>query len=414
MIGRSVLIVGCGIAGPALAYWLLEHGFQPTLVDRAQQLRTEGYAVDFWGLGYELTERMGLLPQVLAEGYAVRELRLVNRRGRRVGGFDTDVLRSATQGRFTTLPRAALSAVLHDSLRGRAKIRWGTTPIEIEQRADGVMVRFDDGRTEQYDFVIGADGLHSTVRNLAFGESRSFERYLGFRVAAFQVRGYPKRDELVYVSHADPGRQIARLALRDDRTMFLLSAREAEPGPAHWDRRATCDYLHARFGDMGWEASDILSAVDAAAEIYVDRVSQIRMPRWSRGHVALLGDAAYAPSLLAGQGSALAIIGAYVLAGELARGVSPEGAFDRYQTKLQPFMTAKQEAAVKFAGSFMPKSQLGISLRNLVTRAMALPGIAQLAMGDSLTDKLELHDYERDGRETQHPRSEDQASAPPP
>src|SRR4051812_12396358 len=251
MIGRSILIVGCGIAGPALAYWLLEHGFQPTLVERAPQLRREGYAIDFWGLGYDLTERMGLLPRVLAAGYAVRELRLVNRRGRRVGGFDVDVFRGATQGRFTTLPRAALSAILHDSLRDRASVRWSTTPIELEQRADGVTVSFDDGRIERYDCVIGADGVHSTVRELTFGDAESFERYLGFRVAAFEVSGYRRRDELAYVSHADPGRQIARLALRDDRTMFLLSAREAEPGPAHWDRRATCDYLHARFGDMG-------------------------------------------------------------------------------------------------------------------------------------------------------------------
>ncbi|HVY25738.1 MAG TPA: FAD-dependent monooxygenase [Polyangiaceae bacterium] len=393
MARRSVLIVGCGIAGPALAYWLLQQGFEVTIAEKAPELRREGYAIDFWGLGYDLVDRMGLLPQVLEAGHVVRELRLVNSRGRRVGGFDVDVFRAATNGRFTTLPRAALSAILHGAIADRAAVRWGTTPIGFEQRADGVLVRFSDETSELFHCVVGADGAHSTVREQLFGDSREFERYLGFRVVAFQVPGYPRRDELAYVSYADPGRQMARLGLADDRTLFLLMAREEAPGPAHWERRATLDYLLARFGDMGWEAPDILSAAGAASDIYIDRVSQVRLPRWWRGRVALVGDAAYAPSLLAGQGSALAIIGAYVLAGELARAVTPEGAFERYQGHLQGFLRSKQEAATKFAGTFIPQTRWGIWARNIVTRAMAIPLIAKLAMGDSLTDALRLPEY---------------------
>lgn len=395
MVGRSVLIVGCGIAGPALAYWLLEHGFEPTLAERAPALRTGGYAIDFWGLGFDLVERMGLLPQVLNAGYAVNELRLVNARSRRVGGFDVDVLRTATQGRFTTLPRSALSAILVGAIAERASIRWGTTPVAFEQRADGVLVRFSDGKTELFTLVIGADGVHSRVREEVFGTASKFEHYLGFRVAAYQVAGYSKRDEQVYVSHAVPGRQVARLSLRDDQTLFMLMAAEEAPGPRSWDKQSTVAYLRARFGDLGWEIPEILGALERAAEIYIDRVSQIRLPRWWRGHLALLGDAAYAPSLLAGQGSALAIIGAYVLAGELSRAVTPEAAFERYQDKLAPFIGAKQIAAQGFAGTFVPQTSLGIWLRNAVTRAMAIPAVAKLAMGRSLRDDFVLPSYDR-------------------
>lgn len=393
MMGRSVLIVGCGVAGPALAYWLLEHGFEPTLVERAPRLRSGGYAVDFWGLGYDLVGRMGLLPEVLRAGYTMNEVRLVNRKGRRVGGFDVKVFRAATNGHFTTLPRSALSAILHEAIADRAEVRWGTSPTGFEQRADGVAVRFSDGKTESFNLVIGADGIHSLVREQVFGPASKFERYLGFRVGAFQVAAYPKRDDLAFVSHSDPGRQIARLSLRDDRTLFLLTAAEANPGPSQWDTENAVGYLRSRFGDMGWEASEILSVLDRAQDIYLDRVSQIRMPRWWRGHIALLGDAAYAPSLLAGQGSALAIVGAYILAGELSSAVTSEAAFERYQDKFLPFIVAKQDAAAKFACSFAPQSSLGLWFRNMVTRAMALPGVAKLAMGGTLRDDLKLPSY---------------------
>jgi 2-polyprenyl-6-methoxyphenol hydroxylase-like FAD-dependent oxidoreductase len=177
--------------------------------------------------------------------------------------------------------------------------------------------------------------------------------------------------------------------------LFLLTAREEEPGPKRWERRAVLDYMHARFHDLGWEAQDMLSAAEGVESIYIDGVSQIRLRRWWRGHAALLGDAAYAPSLLAGQGSALAIIGAYVLAGELSRSVTPEGAFERYQQVLGAFILRKQDAATKFAGTFVPKTNLGIWLRNVVTRAMTVPAIARVALGDSLKDDLDLPDYSR-------------------
>jgi 2-polyprenyl-6-methoxyphenol hydroxylase-like FAD-dependent oxidoreductase len=156
--------------------------------------------------------------------------------------------------------------------------------------------------------------------------------------------------------------------------------------------------LRAKFGDKGWECPQILDALDRANTLYFDRVSQIRMPKWSQGRVALVGDAAYCVSLVAGQGSALAMTGAYVLAGELARasGRHAEG-FTNYENRLQRFIEAKQQAAERFAGAFAPKTQWGLFVRNAVIRATALPGIARLSFGRDIVDRLPFPDYQEFG-----------------
>ena len=185
---------------------------------------------------------------------------------------------------------------------------------------DFLRVKYTDLR---FDLVIGADGLHSAVRRLAFGSQDRFETYLGYMAAVFEIGRYRPRDELVYVSHSAPGKLAARFAMRDDRTMFLLVfAAAAPPSPGADDIQAQKAILHSQFADAGWECPQILAALDRYENLYFDRVSQIRMNSWWRGRVALVGDAAFSPSLMAGQGAALAMIAAYVLASELAA-ISP-------------------------------------------------------------------------------------------
>jgi 2-polyprenyl-6-methoxyphenol hydroxylase-like FAD-dependent oxidoreductase len=391
---RSVLISGIGVAGPALAHWLLHHGFRPTLVERSPQLRRGGYIIDFWGLGYDLVQRMGLLEQVRAAGYQVEEVRLVDRGGRRVGGFDAEVFRAATAGRFTSLMRGELSAILYGAIEQRAEVLFGDSIASLHDDGDSVLVHFEQAGSRRFDLVIGADGLHSTVRRLVFGPQGQFERFLGYTVAAFSVSGYVPRDENIYVSHAVPGKTVSRFSMRADRTMFLLVVTDSTAqGVSPFDSEAQRAYLREQFSNVGWEAPQILDALSRSDDLYLDRVSQVRMPRWSMGRVALLGDAAFAPSLLAGQGSALAIIAAYVLAGELARANSVGAAFQRYEWLLQGFLQKKQDAALRFAQSFVPASQLAIRVRNWVTKALAVPVVARLAMGSSLLDRLQLPDY---------------------
>ncbi|HUB64538.1 MAG TPA: FAD-binding domain [Methylocella sp.] len=394
----SVLISGVGIAGPTLAYWLREWGYRPTLIERAAAPRTDGYIIDFWGLGYELAERMGLLPALAEQGYHVRELRFVDDRGCCISGFGIDIFHTLTGGRYVSLPRSLLAKLIFERIEGRCEAIFGDSIASLVQSGDGVDVTFERSAGRRFDLVIGADGLHSAVRGLVFGSETQFQKYLGYMFAAFEAEAYWPRDEDVYVAYGAPGKQAGRFVMRDGRTLFLLVFAEDQPLPLEADNKAMQKkILHEAFDGAGWECEKILAALDVSDEIYIDQVCQIRMPYWSRGRVALVGDAAFAPSLLAGQGSALAMIGAYVLAGELARnGTQPETAFERYEHRLRGFMTAKQNAAKGFALSFAPKTRLGLFFRNQVMKAFVISGLARAVIGPGLLDRIDVPDYSKD------------------
>lgn len=392
----KVAISGAGIAGPTLAHWLLRLGHEVTLIEKAPRLRTGGYLVDFWGVGYTIAERMGILPQVLDAGYHFKELRLLNGAGRKAGGFSTDVLMRMTGGRFTTVPRGDLAAIIYGSLGDGVETLFGTSISEISEHEDGVRIVLSDGSVREVDLVVGADGLHSKVRSLAFGAQTQFEKPLEYRVASFAADGYEPRDELVYVASAAPGKQFARIALRGNRTMFLFVFRadlmsRADPSNIAETRAV----LREVFGNIGWESPRFLSAADTAREIYYDRVSQITMPSWSKGRVTLIGDAAGAVSLLAGEGTGVAMTAAYVLAGELHRANGDyRTAFRAYEDILRPFVERKQRAAEGFAKSFLPRTALGVWVRNKVTKLMHVPKLADVFLGASVRDDFDLPQYD--------------------
>jgi 2-polyprenyl-6-methoxyphenol hydroxylase-like FAD-dependent oxidoreductase len=394
----KVLISGAGIAGPTLAYWLAHYGFEPTLIEIAPRLRTGGYVIDFWGAGYDIAERMGLLPRILADGYKVREMRVVGRDGKRVAGFPVDAFFNLTRGRYITITRSELATSIFRQIEGRVETIFSDTVERIDQSERGVHVTLQSGNTREFDLLVGADGLHSRVRDLVFGREDEFEKYLGFKVAAFQVEGYRPRDELVYLLYTEVGQQIGRFTMHDNRTLFLFTF--ADDNPQLPDSVAAQKAeLRNRFGNSGWECPRILDALDRSDDFYFDRVSQIRMNPskglWTKGRVTLLGDAAFCVSLLAGQGSALAMVSAYILAGELHRcGGDYAEAFRRYQNLFAPFVLDKQIAAIRFAGSFAPKSRFALFLRNQIFSLMAYPWIGKLAIGKTLSDKIVLPEYE--------------------
>jgi len=198
----AVLISGAGIAGPALAFWLKAGGFEPTLIERAPALRPGGYVIDFWGLGYDIAERMGLIGEINRIGYHVQEMRIVDDAGRRLAGFGTRVFSELTGGRYVTLQRSDLSRLLFDRIKGDTDILFDDEIVAIEERSDHVRVELKHAGLRRYDYVIGADGLHSAVRKLAFGPQSQFETDLGYRVAAFEACGYRPRDDDVYLMPA--------------------------------------------------------------------------------------------------------------------------------------------------------------------------------------------------------------------
>jgi 2-polyprenyl-6-methoxyphenol hydroxylase-like FAD-dependent oxidoreductase len=393
----KILISGAGIAGPTLAYWLVHYGLVPTLVENAPRLRTGGYVIDFWGAGFEIANQMGLLEEIRSKGYMLREVRVVNQDGKRVAGFPAEAFSRMTNGRYVSLPRGELAATIFGRINGKVETIFGDSVDQIEQTGNGVHVRFASGSTRDFDLVVGADGLHSRVRDLVFGPENRFEKYLGFKAAAFGTRGYRPRDELIYVMYTQVGQQVGRFAMRDDYTMFLFTFADEDP-ESPGDVQSQKALLRKRFEGSGWECAQILAALDVADDFYFDRVSQIRMdPQQglgTRGRVTLIGDAAACVSLLAGQGTALAMVAAYILAGELRRcGGDYAAAFRRYQELFGPFVLAKQKAALRFASSFAPKSELSLFLRNQLFRLMAVRWIADLAVGRDLADHITLPAY---------------------
>jgi 2-polyprenyl-6-methoxyphenol hydroxylase-like FAD-dependent oxidoreductase len=395
MTARTVLISGLGIGGPTLAYWLKAAGFEPTLVEHAPKLRTGGYVIDFWGLGYEIADRMGLIDRINQTGYHIREMRIVNARGERISGFGTNVFRELTGGRYVTIGRSDLSRLLFETIKDNTEVVFGDEIVGLQQRADCVQATFKRGSQRRFDLVIGADGLHSIVRQLVFGSQDRFEKNLSYTVGAFEVSGYRPRDDDVYVTYCQPGRMLGRVALSEDRTLFLfVFATDNDAQLEIPDPTAQKAMLRGTFDDGKWETSRILAELDRTTDLYFERVSQIKMPTWSQGRIALVGDAAFCVSLMAGQGAALAMTAAYVLAGELGKpGQQYEQAFHSYERILRAFIETKQRGAARYASALAPKTRWGLFLRNQIVKATAIPGVARLSFGSDIIDTLRLPDY---------------------
>jgi 2-polyprenyl-6-methoxyphenol hydroxylase-like FAD-dependent oxidoreductase len=214
--GMKIGICGAGVAGPALAFWLHRMGHEPTLIEHAPAFRTGGYIIDFWGVGYDVAERMGLIDAICERGYQAEEVRLVKADGRAASGFSADVFRRMTQNRFTSVARGDLAEVIYENIRENVETVFGDSAVAIEEAGEEVHIRLASGASRGFDALVGADGLHSGVRKLLWGPQALFERPLGYHVAAFETRGYPRRDANTYVSYAEPGLSVSRFAMRGE------------------------------------------------------------------------------------------------------------------------------------------------------------------------------------------------------
>jgi 2-polyprenyl-6-methoxyphenol hydroxylase-like FAD-dependent oxidoreductase len=389
---RRVLISGLGIAGATLGWWLAEYGFDVTIVERASGLRQGGYMIDFWGLGYDVAEGMGLVEGLRACGYAIDELRLVRANGDRLATIGARAVRAALGERFFSIMRGDLAGALYRQARTRVAIMFDDRIRAIDAWDGGVDVAFARAPDDTFDIVVGADGAHSPTRREVCASQ--CEQPLGLWTAAFSIRGYTHRDPGAYVSFTEVGRQVARYALRDNRTAFLLIFREKDapagtpPTPA-----ALATLLRTEYG-TAWECPAILAALERAEDPYFDIVSQVHAPKWSSGRVVLVGDAAYCPSLLAGEGASLAMAGAYILAGELDRCAGDHTvAFERYEQRLRPLIERKQKGALRLGGWFAPRTTAGLLARNVLTRLAGFPSLAPFIVKDMLESGLEWPTY---------------------
>ncbi|WP_099243674.1 FAD-binding domain [Mycobacterium sp. shizuoka-1] len=389
----KIAISGAGVAGPTLAHWLHRCGHEPTLIERAPHFRAGGYLVDFWGVGYRVAQLMGVEPLIRDAGYQLESLRSVGPDGQTLASMQVSEFRRAAGGELISVARGDLAAIIYATIEDRVEAIFDDSITAIDQNPDGVTLTFARTPTRDFDILVGADGLHSNVRQLAFTADRDAECYLGCLVAAAVVEGYRPRDDLVYMTYGRPRRSVSRFSLRGDRTLLLFvfrSDQRSDPG----NIEARKELLWHEFGDAGWECKQILTAVEDADDLYFDVVGQIRMDHWSQGRVALIGDAAACVSLLAGEGTGLAMTAAYVLAGELQHAQGDHRrAFLAYEKRMRPFIEDKQGAAKKLLPVFATKTELGLLIRHLVMRAMNFGPIFDLVASGTLRDDFELPDY---------------------
>lgn len=388
-----IAINGCGIGGPTLAWWLKQYGHEPVLFEKAPVLRTGGYIIDFWGSGYDVAEEMGLIPTLREDAIFVDTLRSVRASGRPLSEMDGAIFDELAGGRYFSIARSDIARHLFEACRG-VESHFGRHVTAVDEEDECVRVTLSDDTTERFDLLIGADGLHSAVRGAVFGPQPEFERPLGYHVAAFTIDGYRPRDENAYVQFTRPGRQISRAALGGDRTLILMVVRSEQLDREPEEPDAQKAALKAIFAGSGWETAPILAGLEAAEDFYFDRVSQIVMPDWSKGRVALVGDAAACISLLGGEGTGLAITEARVLAGEIDRaGGDHRTAFRRYREVLGPLLEKKQKNARSMGGFFAPKGWSGVAGREFLAWLISFRPLSKLLVGPMLGEKPDLPDY---------------------
>ncbi len=366
-MNRNVLISGASVAGPALAFWLQRYGFKPTIVERSGTVRSGGYPIDIRGIAVDVIERMGVLPQIRAAHIDTRYATAVAGDGRRIGRMSTGEI-GGSGG--LELPRGSLTSVLYDQSRDDVEYVFDDSITSIEQADGEVHVTFARGAARTFGMVVGADGLHSNVRRLTFGREEPYRRYLGYCFAGFSMDNEFGLDSEV-VLHNVPGRMTAVYAVRGMAKVHVLLAFAApEQSYERLDAGRQLQLVEDAFGDAGWRVPRLLEAMRVADDLFFDSISQIRMPHWTKHRIALVGDAAYAPSFLSGQGTSLALVAAYVLAGELALAKGNHvQAFANYERTMRPFVETNQRLAVRGAGAIMiPTTRAGLWLRN---RALA-------------------------------------------
>jgi 2-polyprenyl-6-methoxyphenol hydroxylase-like FAD-dependent oxidoreductase len=368
-----VLIVGGGLAGLSLALCLKRDGCAPLILERAPRLRGEGYMIDFFGSGYDACGRLELLPQLEEIHYPIDALTFIRREGDEGFSVPYPRMRDLLGGRHFNFMRGDLERVLFDALGGeRAPVRFGVTVESFAKSGEGLEAKLSDGSVESCDLLVGADGVHSRVRGLAFGNGQ-FVRELGYHTAAFVFDDPALRDEIgsSFVTHTALGKQVSVYPIRGGRVATFWIHRDRSP-IADSSREAAAAELRAIYGNAGWLAPRLLARLETAPSIYFDTVSQVDLPSWSDGRLVLLGDACGSVSLLAGQGASMAVGGAYVLAEELrASKGDVVSAVGRYVSRIKPAIAKKQRAGRGAARWFVPETGWRMAVRDAVLRASA-------------------------------------------
>jgi 2-polyprenyl-6-methoxyphenol hydroxylase-like FAD-dependent oxidoreductase len=375
----EILISGAGVAGPILAYWLKHYGFRPAVVERAPVLRTGGHPVDLWGSAVEIVEQMGVLPKL--EVMRTRnDLGVMIARDMHPVEIELKRLLVEIADRHIEIMRGELVSTLYERTAAEVEYIFGDSISDIREDADGVTVRFERGAIRRFAAVIGADGQHSNVRRLVFGEEARFSRYIGGYICGYTIPNYLKLNGRI-PRYAVPNKTVAAFPIRQSDEIgvgFLF--RSSRPFDVdHDDIDAQKRLLHETFANEGWETPRLLGYLNEARDFYFDSFSQIHMESWSRSRVTLVGDAGYSPAPAVGGGTSLAVVSAYILARELA-GADGDHAcgFRNYENRIQGVVKHSREIGPAILNALIPKSEFRIWLGMRITpMVLRLPRILQ-------------------------------------
>jgi 2-polyprenyl-6-methoxyphenol hydroxylase-like FAD-dependent oxidoreductase len=375
MNDRKVLVSGASLAGPTLAYWLARHGFEVTVVERAEKPRTGGSPIDVRGPAVEVAAKMGILPEITAARTNTRGIEFVDGTGKRVAAVGADI--GAEQaGHDIELEREDLVNILFGAAKNDVEYVFEESIKTLDQDDGGVDVTFAQGGERRFDFVVGADGLHSAVRRLAFGEESRFVRHLGMYVGIVDVDPRFARTDWG-VMHNSPGK-LAGVYSFHGKAAAVFMFRSPELSYDYRDLDEQKKLLTGVFENESWQVPGLLDALATADDFYFDSVSQVRMTPWSQGRVSLVGDAGYCPALLSGMGTSLAMVGASVLANELAE--SPDDharAFARYHELHRPLVDKAQASVARGSGLLIPATKGAIWRRNQLAKVFPLVSAAR-------------------------------------
>ncbi len=372
----KAVICGAGIAGLALAARLSQAGWQVTVLESAPALLNEGYIVDLFGSGFEAARRMGLLAALRDVSYELDAVRWVSATGRTSARLPYRVPLSLFEGRLMSLLRGDLQRVILAQLPSTVQLRFNQWVTQVRAPVGAVEVHLHGGEIERAEVLIGADGIHSRIRDLAFGDGASWSRFLGFHTSAFVIDAAELNEELRNELHivSVPGRQVGLYPLRQGQVAASFVRRAAQGAPP----RSPYEALVEAFGDLDWRVPLVLERARSLPSLVYEQVGQVVMAHWSRGRIGLLGDACQAVSLLPGQGASLSLAAAFVLGEELTRDDDVKAALARYEHRVRPPLIQMRRNGRRSADWLVPSTPAGLAARNALLRLASRPGLSRL------------------------------------
>ncbi|MFI8952056.1 FAD-dependent monooxygenase [Streptomyces sp. NPDC053750] len=387
----TVLISGASVAGPALAYWLSRYGATVTVVEKAPALREGGFAVDFRGDAHRtVLQRMGVWEDIHRRQTHMGGQVMLDEDGREQVSLPAEFMSGEVE-----IFRGELSKIFYERTRERVEYVFGDSITTLDETADEVRVGFRHAAPRSFDLLVGADGLHSNVRRLAFGDESRFIHHLGHYVAGFDAPNHLGLDRTARWFNA-PGRALSLSNYDGDPHRANVSMVFVSP-QLSYDRHDTAQIkriLAERYAGLGWEVPRALAALDAAEDVYFDAIAQVRMDRYHQGRVVLLGDAGYGATM-GGMGTGLAVVAAYVLAGELAVHRDHRTAFDAYEAAIREFVEGCQKTANGAGGFLAPPTRAKIRSRNRMYRMLSsrlMSGLFE-RLSVKAADNIRLKDY---------------------